>query len=99
MTDRKNLRQILNAVDPALTVLTRGRRRRKTTQRDWEAAAGDTCPRCGQPALRFRPEDGVCISCARGLNEKEERDKKKKDRFQKFRKNHNARINRKRAAD
>ena len=28
---------------------------------DWEKAAGDPCPRCGKPSLRFK--DGVCFPC------------------------------------
>ena len=29
---------------------------------DWDMAAGDPCPRCSKPSLRFR--DGVCLPCA-----------------------------------
>ena len=29
---------------------------------DWDLAAGDPCPRCNKPSLRFR--DGVCLPCA-----------------------------------
>lgn len=64
------------------------------TNDDWEAGAGETCPRCQKEALRFRPRDGVCMPCAAWLDEKGERDRVKQIRFLKFRKEHNARIDR-----
>ncbi|MDO8634905.1 MAG: hypothetical protein Q7R34_01485 [Dehalococcoidia bacterium] len=62
------------------------------TMEDWVAAAGEPCPRCGMEAIRFRPEDKVCLNCAVKLNEKIDRDQRKRDRFLKFMKAHNAKI-------
>lgn len=67
------------------------------TEEEWEKAAGIPCPRCRRLALRFRPEDGVCRNCADKLNEKEMRDDRAKERFNKFRKAHNARLEKKKA--
>jgi len=64
------------------------------SQADWDKLGGANCPRCGQDAIRFRPEDGVCIHCAQALNEKELRDERKRARFLRFMKAHNARIDR-----
>ena len=86
------LREVLQAVDPSLTIVSGHRRTRKPKERDWVQAGGAICPRCGEEAVRFRPQDGVCLACARALNEKEDADKKKRDKFQKFRKRHNARV-------
>ena len=63
-------------------------------QDDWEKLSGAKCPRCGQDAFRFRPSDGVCILCAQALNEKELRDERKRARFLRFMRAHNARIDR-----
>lgn len=62
------------------------------TMEDWDAAAGVPCPRCGKEAIRFRPEDKVCLDCAVKLNEKIDRDQRKRERFLKFMKTHNARL-------
>ena len=95
----RTLRSVLKDADPNLNIAPR-RGRRKMTHQDWEAAEGKQCPRCGNPALRFRIEDGVCRECANGLNEKVSRDEKKKAQFEKHRKAWNARVdrNRKRGA-
>lgn len=93
---KKRASDIFHPVDPKLVVIG-GHRRRKTTKKDWEMARGKVCPRCGQEALRFRPRDGVCTNCARDLDEKQDRDDNKRARQLKFIKQHNARIDRKRA--
>ncbi len=59
---------------------------------DWEAAAGATCPHCQQVALRFRPEDGVCLDCAGKLDAKADRDRKRWERDLKAMQAHNARV-------
>jgi hypothetical protein len=89
----RELRDRLKEVDPNLTIISGGvRQRRKSTEKDWAAAAGPKCPRCGEESLRFRPEDGVCRKCAGELDEKEERDKKKRAKWLRQVKAHNARI-------
>ena len=99
---KKRASEIFAAVDPHLKVIDGGSRRRRARrlspkgQADWDNLGGAKCPRCGQDAVRFRPEDGVCIFCAGVLNEKELRDERKRARFLKFQKAHNARINRNR---
>ena len=96
---RKKASEIFAAVDPHLKVIdghSRRRRRKLSVEAisDWQKLGGAKCPRCGQDALRFRPRDGVCISCAQELDEKETRDECKKRRFLRFMKAHNARIER-----
>lgn len=86
----KRASEIFGPVDPHLTVIS-GRRYR---QGNWEASGGAVCPRCHSEVVRFRPEDGVCRQCGNVLNEKEFSDKIKQAKFQKFRKAHNARIDR-----
>lgn len=95
---RKRASEIFAAVDPHLTVIDAGRRHRRAKrlspkgQADWDNSGGAKCPSCGQDAVRFRPEDGVCVFCAQTMNEKELRDERKRVRFLKFQKAHNARI-------
>lgn len=97
---RKKASELFAAVDPDLKVIDGGNRRRRSKepsrkgQADWDKLGGAKCPRCGQDAFRFRPEDGVCILCAQALNEKELRDERKRARFLRFMKAHNARIDR-----
>lgn len=98
---RKKASEIFGAVDPNLKVIDGGsrkhtRRLSAKAEADWDKLGGAKCPRCGKDALRFRPGDGVCIICAGALNEKEIRDERKRVRFLKFRKAHNARIDRNR---
>lgn len=103
---RKRASEIFGEVDPNLKVIDGGSRRRRAKrlspegQAEWERLSGAKCPRCGQDALLFRPEDGVCIFCAQALNEKELQDERKRARFLRFMRAHNARIdrNRKRGA-
>jgi len=87
---RKSIADVLHAVDPDLKVISGGLRKKKGT--NWEMAEGNECPRCHVKALRFRPEDGVCINCAQFLNEKELQDARKKAKVLKYVKAHNARI-------
>ena len=99
---RKRASEIFGPVDPHLKVIDGGSRRRRTrrlspeAQADWDNLDGAKCPRCGKDAVRFRPEDGVCIFCAGVLNEKELRDESKRTRFLRYMKAHNARIDRNR---
>ena len=75
------------SVDPNLTIVSH-----RSSARNWEAAGGAHCLRCGQEATRFRPEDGACLSCAQELNELEDKEKKKRDKILKYVKAHNARV-------
>jgi len=84
----KRASEIFAPVDQNLKVRDRGNKRTK----DFDAAGGAVCPRCGEEAVRFRPEDGICFRCARLLDEKFFSDKRKHDKFERFRKAHNARI-------
>jgi len=99
MVKRKRASEIFGAVDPHLKVIDGGSRRRNSkrpsakAEADWNKLGGSKCPRCGIDALRFRPEDGVCVFCGQALNEKELRDERKRARFLKYMKAHNARIN------
>lgn len=99
---KKRASEIFAAVDPHLTVIDGGSRRRRARplspkgQADWDNLDGAKCSRCGKDALRFRPEDGVCIFCAGVLNEKELSDERKRVRLLKFVKAHNAKIDRNR---
>jgi len=94
---RKRASEIFGSVDPELNVIDRGRRRtgQKGKAQDWKQSGGALCPRCGQEAVRFRPRDGVCLQCVRDLDEKQDRDDKKRARQLKFINQHNARINKK----
>lgn len=95
----KRASEIFGPVDPNLKVIDRGRGRRKKKElSDWDKLSGAKCPRCGNDALRFRPQDGVCIFCAQELNEKELRDERSKERFIRYMKAHNARIDRNKKA-
>ena len=95
---RKKASEIFGAVDPHLKVIDGGSHRRHIKrlsakgQADWDKLSGAKCPSCGQDALRFRPEDGVCNFCAASLNEKELRDERKRARFLKYMTAHNARV-------
>ena len=98
MMRAKRASEIFHPVDPSLNVIDRGYRRKgKLTNNDWNSSGGAICPRCNNAAVRFRPQDGVCWDCARALNEKQDKDDEKRARQLKFIKQHNARIDRKRA--
>ena len=98
MKRAKKASEIFHPVDPALNVIDGGRRRKgKLTNKDWDRTGGAICPRCNHEAVRFRHRDGVCWDCARALNEKQDQDDKKRAKQLKFIKQHNARIDRKRA--
>ena len=90
---KKKASEIFAAVDPHLKVIDGGTRRRKKKElSDWEKLDGAKCPKCGKDALRFRPEDGVCMVCAGEANEKELRDERKRARFLRYMRSHNAQI-------
>ena len=57
---------------------------------DWDLVAGDLCPRCEKPALRFK--DGVCPPCVADLAERADRKERLRQRFLRFAKAHNARV-------
>jgi len=93
----KRASEIFGSVDPHLNVIDRGHRRRPVhplTSKDWESAGGSFCSRCRQEALRFRPFDGVCLDCVRDIDEKKDREDKKRAKILKYVKAHNARIRR-----
>ncbi|MBA7699622.1 hypothetical protein ES703_108321 [subsurface metagenome] len=71
----EELRRRLKAVDPNLTIIPGGVRRhaRRTTEAEWEKAAGVICKSCGREV--FRSRDGLCMSCWEKENEFEIRDK------------------------
>ena len=61
---KRSLSQVLHEVDPDLKIV-RGhhhRSKNRTTDSDWEKAAGPVCPRCGRE--RFRFIEGICFQCA-----------------------------------
>jgi len=98
----KKASELFAAVDPHLKVIDGGSHRRQKrlsakAQADWDKLDGSKCPRCGIDALRFRPQDGVCVFCGQALNEKELRDERKQARFLKYMTAHNARIKGKRS--
>ena len=90
---KKKLSQVLHEVDPGLKIIEGSVRRKTATSNDWILAGGALCSQCGLEAVRFCR--GVCIKCAQDLNEKLDRDEKKRARQIKFVKQHNARINKK----
>lgn len=95
----KKASEIFGEVDPNLRVKDR-RTGRKGKRKEWDLAGGAFCSRCGQEAVRFRPEDGVCHQCARDLNLKQDQDDLKMAKQIKFYKKHNARVDkRKRGAN
>lgn len=59
---------------------------------DWDKLAGDLCPRCGKPSLRFK--DGVCFPCNADLWIEADRKERKRQRLLRFAKAHNARVDR-----
>ncbi len=89
----KGAREIFAPVDPQLRIIG-GHRHRKSAEKNWEDAGGAVCPLCGEEAVRFRPEDGVCRQCADRLNEKQIKGESKQVRWLKHVKAHNARIRR-----
>ncbi len=93
---RKRVSEIFGSVDSNLKVIDASHRHPKKPLSDWEASGGAFCPRCNEEAVRFRPQDGVCRKCADALNEKQDRDEKKRAKFLRFVKAHNARIDKKR---
>ncbi|MBA7675876.1 hypothetical protein ES703_84115 [subsurface metagenome] len=94
---RKTASEIFHPVDPGLNVIDRRYRTtgRKGKVQDWEKSGGALCSRCKQEAVRFRPRDGLCLQCVRDLDEKQDRDDKKRARQLKFINQHNARIDKK----
>lgn len=62
------------------------------TEADWLAAGGTFCPRCGEETIKLRPQDKLCPGCAEWVDEKTIRDEKKRAKFLKYMKAHNARI-------
>lgn len=88
--------ELFHQVDPNLRVIDGGTRQHKTPLGNWEASGGAFCPKCHQEVVRFRPEDGLCRQCADELNEKHFNDEKKRDKFLRFVKAHNARIDKRR---
>ena len=92
---RKRSSEIFAVVDPGLNVVNGGRRRRAKRKDAWKASGGAICPRCGQEAVRFRPEDGVCRQCGDFLNDKKFQDDKNRAKFLRQVKSHNARIEKK----
>ena len=91
---RKTASEIFHPVDLGLNVIDRYTGR-KTKARDWKQTGGAFCPQCNQEAVRFRPRDGLCLQCVRDLDEKQDRDDKKRARQLKFINQHNARIDKK----
>ena len=71
----KELRRRLHAVDPNLTIIPGGvrRRARRAAEADWGKAAGVICKKCGREV--FRSRDGLCFSCWEKEHEFEIRDK------------------------
>ncbi len=88
----KKASEIFAKVDPNLRVFNASPYRHKKS--NWEASGGAICPKCGEEAVRFRPQDGVCRQCANLLNEKFFKDEAKHAKFLRFVKAHNARIDR-----
>lgn len=64
------------------------------TDEEWERATGDPCPRCQELKLRFRPEDGLCISCGEYVDNKRDRDEERKARLLRAIRAHNTRVDR-----
>lgn len=67
----RELRRRLQAVDPALKIISRPHPRKESKKvniQEWEAAAGPPCPKCGQTDVRFL--NGVCRECYRSGKEK-----------------------------
>lgn len=93
----KKASEIFGEVDPNLRVVDH-KTGRRGKQKEWELAGGAFCPRCNLEAVRFRPADGVCLQCAQVLNQKQDRDDKKRARQIKFIKQHNARITKRRSS-
>jgi len=89
----KRASEIFGSVDPHLRVIDGGiRYKHRPNQVDWDKAGGTVCPRCKKETVRFRTQDNVCRQCADLLNEKEIRDEKKRAKFLRLMKSHNARI-------
>jgi len=60
---RKSTR-LLKEVDPNLNVISAGgRRRRRTTQADWDKAEGKKCPTCGGEIFRTHGPFEQCLKC------------------------------------
>jgi len=97
---RKTASELFGSVDPVLNVIDRRYRRtgRKGKVQDWKKSGGALCSRCNQEAVRFRPRDGVCLQCVRDLDDKQDRDDKKRARQLKFINQHNARIAKRKGA-
>jgi len=95
---RKRASEIFASADPHLRVIDGGTYHRRLNEADWIKAGGAICPRCGWEAVRFRPEDGVCRQCADFLNDKKFSDEKKRAKFLRFVKAHNARVDKRERA-
>jgi len=98
--------RVLKEVDPNLNIISGNHRKHKARMDnghipmfvdEWNKAGGAICPRCKQEAVRFRPQDGVCIKCARMLNEQIVRKENRLRKSMKFIKAHNARITKKKS--
>ena len=89
--------EIFAKVDPHLTVINGGSRKRSKNL--WAATGGAFCPKCGQEAVRFRVEDGVCWQCATAENEKYFRDQERNIKLRRRIMAHNARLNKRKRAD
>ena len=66
----KELRRRLHAVDPDLTIISGGMRRRiKKKAENWEKSKGEICSQCGKEY--FRGRDGMCYSCWEQMKDNE----------------------------
>lgn len=90
MVKKQKASALFAKVDPHLTVIDGGRHRR--SQQNWKASGGAVCPRCGEEAVRFRVEDGICRRCADLSNDKYFKDIVKQKKQRKLILAHNARI-------
>ena len=57
---------------------------------NWDLAAGDPCPRCKKPSLRF--QQGVCLPCMADIVERADRQERLRQRYLRSMKAHNARV-------
>lgn len=75
MPKYRSLREALHAVDPHLNIVSGHSRKKKSSRKnavneqDWEAVAGEPCPKCGAPEIRFIK--GICRACYAKQKEKQ----------------------------